>query len=80
MGRDKLSPSIHNLNTSQALVKIQTVSGYVMLTTYHLIYCILSILVDILQILSSTDPVEMSFDTIDRRLDDFLLQFQVEFN
>ena len=50
-----------------------------MLTTY-LSYCILSILVDILHILSSTDPVEMSFDTIDRRLDDFLLQFQVEFN
>jgi len=34
------------------------------------------ILVDIQQILSSSDPVEISDDTIDRRLDDFLLQFQ----
>ena len=39
MGRDKLSPSIHNLNTSQALVKIQTVSGYVILTiSSYLLY------------------------------------------
>jgi len=34
------------------------------------------ILVDILRILSSSGPVEISDDTIDRRLDDFLLQFQ----
>jgi len=34
------------------------------------------ILVDIQHILRSTDSVEISDDTIDRRLDDFLLQFQ----
>jgi len=34
------------------------------------------ILVDILHILSSSGPVEISEDTIDLRLDDFLLQFQ----
>ena len=48
-------------------------------TTYHRTYCLLSILVDIQHILSSNDPVETSEDTtlaIDRRLDDFLLQFQ----
>ena len=52
-------------------------------TTYHHTYhdCLLSILLDIQRILSSSDPVEVSQaasdDTIDRRLDDFLLQFQV---
>ena len=45
--------------------------------TYHRAYCLLSILVDIQKILSSSDPVKISDDTIDRRLDDFLLQFQV---
>jgi len=34
------------------------------------------ILIDIQHILSSSDPVEISDDAIDRRLDDFLLQFQ----
>jgi len=34
------------------------------------------ILVDIQHILNSSDPVGISDDTIDRRLDDFLLQFQ----
>ena len=43
-------------------------------TIYHRTYCQLSILVDIQHILSSNDPVD---DTIDSRLDDFLLQFQV---
>ena len=47
---------------------------------YHRTYCLLSILVDIQRILSSSDPMEISDDTIDRRLDDFLLQFQVYFN
>jgi hypothetical protein len=45
--------------------------------TYHRAYYPLSILVEIQQILSSRDPVKISDDTIDRRLDDFLLQFQV---
>ena len=47
---------------------------------YRRTYCLLSILVDIQHILSSNDPVEISNDTtlaIDRRLDDFLFQFQV---
>jgi hypothetical protein len=46
---------------------------------YQRAYFLLSILVDIQRILSSSDPVEISDDTlaIDRRLDDFLLQFQV---
>ena len=40
---------------------------------------LLSILVDIQRILSSSGPVEISYYTlaIDRRLDEFLLQFQV---
>ena len=47
-------------------------------TTYHRIHCeYLSILEDIQHILSSNDPVDMSDDTIDRRRDDFLFQFQV---
>ena len=46
-------------------------------TYYRRAYCLLSILVDIQKILSSSDPVKISDDTIDRRLDDFLLQFQV---
>ncbi|KAF8806117.1 hypothetical protein BYT27DRAFT_7191416 [Phlegmacium glaucopus] len=40
------------------------------LTTYELI------LVDIQQILSSNDPLRVSDDTIDRQLDDFMVQFQ----
>ena len=40
----------------------------------------LSILFDIRQILNSDDPPEMSVDMIDRRLDDFMLQFQVLYN
>ena len=39
----------------------------------------LSILFDIRQILNSDDPPEIS-DDIDRRLDDFMLQFQVLYN
>jgi hypothetical protein len=47
--------------------------------TYHRAYYPLSILVEIQQILSSRDPVKNSEsdDTIDRRLDDFLLQYRV---
>ena len=47
-------------------------------TTCRRTYCLIfSILVDIQHILSSNDPVNISDDTVDRRLDDFLLQFQV---
>ena len=45
--------------------------------TYRRAYCLLSILVDIQKLLNSSDPVKISDDTIDRRLDLFLLQFQV---
>ena len=51
-----------------------------MINSWHRTYCLLSILVDILHILSSSGRVEVSDDTIDRPLDDFLLQFQVYFN
>ena len=80
LGRDRGAPSIRHLPTSKPLNKIQTVSRFIYFTTYHRTYCLLSILVDIQHILRSTDPVEISVVTIDRRLDDFLLQFQVYFN
>ena len=80
LGRDKVAPSIRHLPTSKPLYKIQTVSRFIYFTTYHRTYCLLSILVDIQHILRSTDPLEISDDTIDRRLDDFLIQFQVWFN
>ena len=74
--RHYVAPSIHHPTTSQAFNNMRTVSGYI-LPVYHCTYCLLSILVDIQHhILSSSDPVEIS-DTIDRRLDDFLLQFRV---
>ncbi|KAF8806106.1 hypothetical protein BYT27DRAFT_7294756 [Phlegmacium glaucopus] len=44
------------------------------LTKYELI------LVEIEQILSSNDPLRMSDDTIDRQLDDFMVQFQESLN
>ena len=81
MGRSYVAPSTHHPSTSQALNNIRTVSGYDLLLhiTLHLTYCVLSILVDILRILSSSGrrPVEISDDAIDRRLDDVLIQFQV---
>jgi hypothetical protein len=71
---------------------IRAVSGYDLLgygattttttyyeTTYHRTYCLLStgILIDIQHIMSLNNLVEFSDDTIDRRLDEFLLQFRV---
>ena len=78
MGKGYVAPSIHHPITSQTFINIWVVSGYHdLLRTY----CPLSILVDIQHLLSSNDPaVEISDDdtlAIDRRLNDFLLQFQV---
>ena len=73
MGRGYVAPSIHRPTTSKTLNTIWAVSGYVLL---HIIVLIVhfSILVDIL---SSSGSVEILDGTIDRRLDDFLLQFRV---
>ena len=51
-------------------------------TTYQLCFIkiVSSILVDIQQILSSKDPLEISDGKIDCQLDEFVLQFQVWFN
>ena len=77
MGRGYVASSIYYPATSQAFNDMHVNCKWICSTTYHRTYCLLSILVDIQHILSSSDPIEISDDTINRRLDDFLFHFQV---
>ena len=78
----RLGRSSHTIPSLHKPLSIYGLWLDTMIYYYHdRTYCPLSILADIQHILSSNDPaVEISDDdtlAIDRRLDDFLLQFQV---